>query len=150
MIKRIHQRDEAIQQFVDAAFNELRAIYKPNEKAIASRSENQKDQWELWGYFEGSQCIGYVETRLDNHDLQFRTLAVHHLSRRKGIARQLLAAVQRAYPSSKTASLWCVAETGNPAIFEAMGFRTCQRFSSEILVLPSGEPTTEVQMRRAT
>lgn len=65
---------------------------------------------------------------------------------RKGNAGKMIKEVIKNYASASRLSLWCVAQTGNVSIFERMGFEVTQRIESDILILDSGNPATEVQM----
>ncbi|BDU41027.1 GNAT family N-acetyltransferase [Vibrio nigripulchritudo] len=65
---------------------------------------------------------------------------------RKGIAGKMIKEVIKNHASASRLFLWCVAQTGNVSIFERMGFEVTQRIESDILILASGSPATEVQM----
>ncbi|HFQ5589770.1 TPA: N-acetyltransferase, partial [Vibrio vulnificus] len=45
-------------------------------------------------------------------------------------------------------SVWCVEQTGNVAVFKALGFNVVQRFDSDFFILSDGSKAVEVQLKQ--
>ncbi|SHO57019.1 GNAT family N-acetyltransferase [Vibrio quintilis] len=147
MIQPLPGTDATAFSLSQRCFAELRRIYVPVRKA---RREKYADngRWQWFGYVLDACLIAVVEAKYEGTELHLSTLAVEKKYRRKGIARKLIDGVIANYPKAQSVSLWCVAQTGNIEIFEALGFSVCQVVTSELFELTDGAEATEVQLRR--
>ncbi len=114
----------AAQCLSDAAFLELRAIYRPTADAMTVRKAAVSDAVRLVAELEG-QLVGTVLYRVDADHVRLIALAVDSRYRRSGIARQLIEEAGRVAQSNGIGKLglWTIRETGNVSIFARLGFR---------------------------
>lgn len=115
-------------------FGELRQIYRPTQQAKQNKAASTRE-WTCFGYHKDDQLVGVIETQFLDGEIHIRGLAVAREARRQGVARSLVDFVTSHYVNAHLASLWCVEQTGNTAVFQALGFRVVQRVESEIFTL---------------
>jgi len=147
MIRQLHTTDNDLTALSKECFNELRAIYSPNELAKKQKKSSPQN-WVHYGYFNANKLIACVDISLANGQLNISSLAVNRNHRKQGIARKLISGVIDKFETAHTASIWCVQQTGNVQIFKALGFKVTQEFPSEIFTLAAGGQAIEVQLQR--
>ena len=147
MIKQLDIYDEAVAKLSQQCFEELRQIYRPTEIAEKNKAQ-ETDGWKAFGFYSDEVLVAVVETKLLGSVLQIRSLAVDSNFRRQGIARSLLKSTISYFQSANSVSVWCVEQTGNVAIFIALGFKVVQRFESDYFVLANGEKAVEIQLKQ--
>ncbi|TOF96741.1 hypothetical protein CGJ10_23475, partial [Vibrio parahaemolyticus] len=69
------------------------------------------------------QLVGLIKVKLSGNTLNLSTLAVMPECRKKGVARSLILEAERMFSNAGLLSVWCVEQTGNVEIFEALGLR---------------------------
>jgi len=147
MIKQLDNDDKAAVKLSQQCFKELRKIYRPT-KIAEKKKEQETNEWQSFGFYANEVLVAVVEAKLLGSELQIRSLTVDSNFRRQGIARNLLNATISSFPSANSISVWCVEQTGNVAIFHALGFKVVQRFESDYFVLANGEKAVEVQLKQ--
>ncbi|MFO6422092.1 GNAT family N-acetyltransferase [Motilimonas sp. KMU-193] len=134
MIKPVDVNDADVVALSKQCFAELRQIYTPTQQAKQNRTATARE-WTCFGYYKNDRLVGVIETQCLNSEIHIRGLAVATDCRRQGIARSLVDFVTRYYADARFASLWCVEQTGNTAVFQALRFRPVQRIESELFTL---------------
>ena len=143
MLKRVSSENPSVVSLTKDCFQELRAIYFPNKTAKPTSSN---DEWVTYAYFVGAKAVACIKVKSTNSELQLSGLAVERASRKQGIARRLIAALYELYDLVNCLSVWCVEETGNVVVFEALGFEVLQSEESTLFSLTNGNPATEVKL----
>jgi ribosomal protein S18 acetylase RimI-like enzyme len=120
----LEQDGSAIEAVCRAAEADLRKVYRPNRKALENRAAIASSLTRLVALV-GDEVVGTVMFRREPDRLHLMGLSVHINHRRIGVARSLVAAVEREAKRHglRRLSLYTVRETGNVAVFERMGFR---------------------------
>lgn len=110
----------------------LRQTYRPNQRALAHKQLIAETLTRLVAVLDG-RVIGTVEYHLTSDRVHFLSLDVHSDCRRQGVATQLVAELARIGKAAGATvlSTYTVKETGNPAIFERMGFRVVSEEPSD-------------------
>lgn len=129
------------------ATDTLRATYFPKEAAIRSKASVSDSLHTLVAEVD-AQILGTVQYRIADGILSIIGLSVSKNARRNGIARALverLVALAADDGISKL-SLWCVKETGNPQIFERLGFYSVHEENSTLFASSKYPSLTEVRM----
>ncbi|MCE2571873.1 GNAT family N-acetyltransferase [Motilimonas eburnea] len=129
-------------------FAELRQIYRPTQQAKQNKAASSRE-WTCFGYHKDGQLVGVIETLCLDGEIHIRGLGVAREARRQGVARSLVDFVTSHYVNAHLASLWCVEQTGNTAVFQALGFRAVQWVESELCILVEGSKATEIQLTLA-
>ena len=125
-------------------FVALREVYRPRSGVTGRGSKG----WQSWGAVEEGRLLAVIDARVNAGYLELSALAVEPAYRRRGLARALIDAVHTHLAPDLGASLWCVEQTGNLAIFDALGFQPVWRGESAIFILPCGATATEVKLTR--
>ena len=150
MIKQVNLSDASVLLLSRKCFDELRKIYKPTEEAKRNKSKSS-DDWTCYGYFINDELAGVIDVKLQDNELQLSSLAIEPKYRRNGFSRKLIAGAASYYSGINILSVWCVEQTGNVAIFEALGFSVVERLESELFEVVDGSKAIEVQLKqRAT
>ncbi|MFA0570583.1 GNAT family N-acetyltransferase [Vibrio gallaecicus] len=147
MIKQLEVSDESVVQLSQQCFEELRKIYHPTEMAKINKTR-EPGEWKCFGFYSGGALVAVVKAKLVDSELQISSLAVMPNFRRQGVARSLLKSTISHFQSVCSVSVWCVEQTGNVAIFIALGFKVVQRFDSDYFALANGETAIEVQLKQ--
>jgi len=147
MIKQVNANDQSVATLSQSCFNKLSEIYKPTEKAKRNKAKNHND-WTCFGFYHNERLVGVVEVKLLDLDLQISSLAVNSAYRRQGIARRLIEFAISRFNGLRTISVWCVQQTGNVSIFNALGFQVVQEFESDYFELVDGSQAIEVQLKK--
>jgi ribosomal protein S18 acetylase RimI-like enzyme len=128
----------------------LRAVYHPNEQALARKVAESKSLTRLVAEVEG-RLVGTLEYGEGQDLIKFLGLGVLSQCRRKGVARALIEELNRRAARKKLSklSLWCVKETGNVEIFRKLGFEVVAEEPSTYFTSDSFPCLTEVLMERA-
>lgn len=132
------------------AFEELRRIYRPSQGAVSAKAALDASLARIVAVDERDDIVGTVQYRIEVSRLHLLGLAVDPTHRRLGVARRLVdhlveTACRR---SLEVVSLYTVKETGNPAVFERLGFRTIREQPDAWCIGVDGQPVTEVYMER--
>ncbi|MEJ3630602.1 GNAT family N-acetyltransferase, partial [Vibrio vulnificus] len=107
-----------------------------------------KSEWSCFGFHVDEVLVGVVEAKQVGSELQLSSLAVAPSFRQKGVARKLVDFVVTQFKSINSVSVWCVEQTGNVAVFKALGFNVVQRFDSDFFILSDGSKAVEVQLKQ--
>ena len=145
MIRQVEKNNHQLVQLSEACFSELRAIYSPNQLAKKNKSTASND-WVSFGYFISEKLIACVDVKYTDGELNFSSLAVNKKYRRQGLARKLIVGVIALFKDAHRASLWCVKQTGNVDVFEAMNFKVVQEVKSALFEMTKGGCAIEVQL----
>lgn len=127
----------------------LRRVYRPTAEAIAARTARDADRACLVALSDGA-VAGYLEYEREREHWHLLGPMVDPAQHRRGIARALverLAELARAAGATELA-LVTIEQTGNVAIFEALGFRAVGRTAPRQLESATGAPITEIAMTR--
>jgi ribosomal protein S18 acetylase RimI-like enzyme len=127
----------------------LRQTYRPNQQALAKKQEIAETLTRLVAVLNG-QVVGSVDYRLDSGRMHFLSLDVLADYRRQGVARQLLAELARIgrHAGATRLATYTVTQTGNPAIFERLGFRIISEERSELFESNRFDALTEAYLER--
>ncbi|HDY7997780.1 TPA: GNAT family N-acetyltransferase [Vibrio vulnificus] len=147
MIKQLDINEKSVVELSKSCFDELRQIYRPTESAVGNK-HSAKSDWSCFCFHVDQVLVGVVEAKQVGSELQLSSLAVAPSFRQKGIARSLIDFVVTQFKPINSVSVWCVEQTGNVAIFEALGFNVVQRFDSDLFILADGSKAIEVQLKQ--
>ena len=147
MIKQLDANEKSVVELSERCFDELRQIYRPTELAVSNKN-SAKREWSCFGFHVDQVLVGVVEAKLIGSELQLSSLAVDPSFRQQGIARRLVDFIITQFKSINSVSVWCVEQTGNVAIFKALGFNVVQRFDSDFFILSDGSKAIEVQLKQ--
>ncbi|EHH1187557.1 GNAT family N-acetyltransferase [Vibrio vulnificus] len=147
MIKQLDANEKSVVELSERCFDELRQVYRPTELAVSNKN-NAKSEWSCFGFHVDQVLIGIVEARQVGSELQLSSLAVAPSFRQKGVARKLVDFVVTQFKCIDSVSVWCVDQTGNVAVFKALGFNVVQRFDSDFFILSDGSKAVEVQLKQ--
>ncbi|WP_170320345.1 GNAT family N-acetyltransferase [Vibrio cidicii] len=147
MIKQLDANEKSVVELSERCFDELRQVYRPTELAVSNKN-NAKSEWSCFGFHVDQVLIGIVEARQVGSELQLSSLAVAPSFRQKGVARKLVDFVVTQFKRIDSVSVWCVEQTGNVAVFKALGFDVVQRFDSDFFILSDGSKAVEVQLKQ--
>ena len=127
----------------------LRRTYRPNQKALAQKQAIAETLTRLVAVFNG-RVVGTVDYRLTSDRVHFLSLEVHSDYRRQGVATQLVEELTRIgrRTGATRLSTYTVTQTGNPAIFERMGFRVISEEPSDLFESDHFEVLTEAYLER--
>jgi GNAT superfamily N-acetyltransferase len=133
-----------IRALIAIATQELRRVYKPRPVA----SQPAPEEAESLVAVVGDRVVGVVEFVTRETSIYVRGLAVHPEFRRQGVARALLSEVARVAKqwSRTTLTLSTIRETGNPAIFERLGFVAQEAHPSPHFIDTADRPVTQIDM----
>ncbi|EOV6297538.1 TPA: GNAT family N-acetyltransferase [Vibrio parahaemolyticus] len=146
MIKQIDANEKPVVELSERCFDELRQVYRLTELAVSNKN-SAKSEWSCFGFHVDQVLVGVVEAKQIGSELQLRSLAVAPSFRQKGVARKLVDFVVTQFKPINSVSIWCVEQTGNVAIFKALGFNVVQRFDSDFFILSDGSKAVEVQLK---
>ncbi|WP_229648488.1 GNAT family N-acetyltransferase, partial [Vibrio parahaemolyticus] len=151
MIKQISGTDHALLSLSKTSFSELRKIYRPTSEAQRNQASST-NEWTCLGYYSEHQLVGLIKVKLSGKTLNLSTLAVMPECRKKGVARSLILEAECMFSNAGLLSVWCVEQTGNVEIFEALGFKVAERIESDIFELAdsSNVKAIEVRLERQT
>ncbi|WP_028023324.1 GNAT family N-acetyltransferase [Enterovibrio calviensis] len=149
MIKQVSGTEPSLLSLSKISFSELRKIYRPTSEAQRNQASST-DDWTCLGYYLDHQLVGLIKAKLSGNTLDLRALAVISEYRKRGVARNLILEAGLMFSNADLLSVWCVEQTGNVKIFEALGFEVAERVESEIfeLVDSSNVNATEVRLER--
>ncbi|MEM6231459.1 MULTISPECIES: GNAT family N-acetyltransferase [Gammaproteobacteria] len=147
MIKQLDANEKSVVELSRRCFNELRQVYRPTELGVSNKN-SAKSEWSCFGFHVDQVLVGVVEAKQIGSELQLSSLAVAPSFRQKGVARKLVDFVVTQFKPINSVSVWCVEQTGNVAIFKALGFNVVQRFDSDFFILSNGSKAIEVQLKQ--
>ncbi|HAS6281742.1 GNAT family N-acetyltransferase [Vibrio vulnificus] len=147
MIRQLDANEKSVVELSERCFDELRQVYRPTEVAVSNKN-SAKSEWSCFGFHVDEVLVGVVEAKQVGSELQLSSLAVAPSFRQKGVARKLIDFVVTQFKSINSVSVWCVEQTGNVAVFEALGFNVVQRFDSDFFILSDGSKAVEVQLKQ--
>ncbi|MDF4335902.1 GNAT family N-acetyltransferase [Vibrio parahaemolyticus] len=146
MIKQVSDTEQSFLSLSKTSFSELRKIYRPTSEAQINQVSST-DEWTCLGYYLDHQLVGIIKARLSGKTLNLSTLAVMPECRKRGIARSLILEAGRMFSNSDLLSVWCVEQTGNVEIFEALGFKVAERVESDIFELIDSSNVKAIEVR---
>ncbi|AAO10792.1 Acetyltransferase [Vibrio vulnificus] len=146
MIKQISGTDQSLLSLSKTTFSELRRIYRPTSEAHRN-PVSSTDEWTCLGYYLDDKLVGIIKAKLSGNMLNLSTLAVMSEYRKRGVARNLILEAERMFSSADLLSVWCVEQTGNVEIFEALGFKVAERVASGIFGLADNSNAKAVEVR---
>ncbi|GAA4899236.1 hypothetical protein [Ferrimonas pelagia] len=138
------EQDPEFREVCAAGIAWLRQFYWLTADVKLSANETDSP-WQAVGYYRGDSLLMVALVRVVGRQLQLRSWAAAKPG--QGVARPFLWALELAYPYCTMISLWCVAETGNVARFERLGFVSREVEPSRLFVGPKGV-VSEVRMER--
>jgi len=143
--------DDGIAAVRASALATLRQTYRPNRKAVAHKQTIAETLTRLVAVLDG-RVVGVVEYSIASDRVHFQSLGVHFDYRGQGVAKQLVAELARIGKSSGATRLstYAVTQTGNPAIFERMGFHVISEEPSEFFESDRFDTITETYLERPT
>ncbi|MCG7500196.1 GNAT family N-acetyltransferase [Vibrio sp. Of7-15] len=146
-VKSVNQHCPDYRQLMDACFQPMREIYRV-EKAEFDTGKKELQAWSCFGIEQKNKLVAGVEARVIDDVLHVKSLAVAKSARGERLSLHLISSVIAHFPNRamNKLSLWCVAETGNVALFEKLGFKEHKREQSRLLRLANGYFATEVNM----
>ncbi len=144
MIKQLDVNEKSVVELSERCFDELRQVYRPTELAVSNKN-SAKSEWSCFG-FHVDEVL--VEAKQVGSELQLSSLAVAPSFRQKGVARKLVDFVVTQFKRINSVSVWCVEQTGNVAVFKALGFNVVQRFDSDFFILSDGSKAVEVHLKQ--
>ncbi|OJI58197.1 GNAT family N-acetyltransferase [Vibrio vulnificus] len=147
MIKQLDSNEKSVVELSGRWFDELRQVYRPTELALSNKNST-KSEWSCFGFHVDQVLVGVVEAKQVGSELQLSSLAVAPSFRQKGVARKLVDFVVTQFKPINSVSVWCVEQTGNVAVFKALGFNVVQRFDSDFFILADGSKAVEVQLKQ--
>ncbi|MFB1070692.1 GNAT family N-acetyltransferase [Vibrio diabolicus] len=149
MIKQISGTDQSLLSLSQTSFSELRKIYRPTSEAQRNQASST-DEWTCLGYYLDHQLVGFIKVKLAGKTLNLSTLAVMPECRKRGVARSLILEAERMFSNVGLLSVWCVEQTGNVQIFEALGFKVVERVErveSDIFELTGSSNAKAIEVR---
>ncbi|CAH1235011.1 Acetyltransferase [Vibrio harveyi] len=146
MIKQISGTDQSLLSLSKTSFSELRKIYRPTSEAQRNQASST-DEWTCLGYYLDHQLVGLIKAKLSGNKLNLSTLAVMPECRKRGVARSLILEAERMFSNADLLSVWCVEQTGNVEIFEALGFKVAERVESDIFELADSSNVKAIEVR---
>ena len=147
MFQQLDANEKLVVELSERCFDELRQVYRPTKLAVSNKN-SANCEWSCFGFHVDQALVGVVEAKQVGSELQLSSLAVASSFRRKGVARKLVDFVVRQFKPINSVSVWCVEQTGNVAIFKALGFNVVQRFDSDLFILSDGSKAIEVQLKQ--
>ncbi|EHR0918775.1 GNAT family N-acetyltransferase [Vibrio parahaemolyticus] len=147
MIKQLDSNEKSVVELSERCFDELRQVYRPTELALSNKNRT-KSEWICFGFHVDQVLVGVVEAKQVGSELQLSSLSVAPSFRQKGVARKLVDFVVTQFKPIDSVSVWCVEQTGNVAVFKALGFNVVQRFDSDFFILSDGSKAVEVQLKQ--
>ncbi|HDZ9686330.1 TPA: GNAT family N-acetyltransferase [Vibrio cholerae] len=144
MIRQLDANEKSVVELSERCFDELRQVYRPTEVAVSNKN-SAKSEWSCFGFHFDEVLVGAKQV---GSELQLSSLAVAPSFRQKGVARKLIDFVVTQFKSINSVSVWCVEQTGNVAVFKALGFNVVQRFDSDFFILSDGSKAVEVQLKQ--
>ncbi len=113
-------RIESLQQ---SAFRAIRRIYRPNATATPVRADADLEVQTIVALHQ-ADIVGAVDYWLAPPHAHLANLVVEPDIQRRGIARQMLSYLESmlAVEGLRSVTLKTIRETGNPLIFERLGF----------------------------
>ncbi len=138
---------EAVREVEASATATLRAIYRPNEKALRCKQTISRNLCRLVAERDGT-VVGTAQYFADGRAMRVIGLGVRGDFRRQGVARAIVAeiagrAASLGLPSVVTRT---VEQTGNVPIFEALGFKVTARCPDEYSESVTGGELTDVSL----
>ncbi|MCP4322309.1 MAG: GNAT family N-acetyltransferase [Alteromonadales bacterium] len=146
MIKQLDSTDPALLSLSKAGFSELRNIYHPTYEAQRNKAISVAD-WTCLGYYLEPLLVGIIKVKMADNTLSLSSLAVAPEYRKRGIARSLISEAEQIFPTANMLSVWCVEQTGNMEIFEALGFKVAERIESELFELADNSNKRAIEVR---
>jgi GNAT superfamily N-acetyltransferase len=136
----------ALRPLVDGATQELRKIYRPGSEGSPPPSETANALVAT----EGGRIVGVAEYVFGDDEVLVQGVAVHPDYRRRGVARALIAGIERVARERGMSrlALRTIRQTGNPSIFCRLGFTIVGEQPSRRFQSPTGGEVVEVLMVR--
>lgn len=108
----------------ELAFQNLRQIYRPNEKAIKNHNTIQSSLSRLIAILD-EKIVGTVKYRIDKQSLHIIGLATHPNYIKQGIAKSIITELKNiaVRHNLNKLSLFTIKQTGNVEIFTKLGFK---------------------------
>ncbi|MVF23016.1 GNAT family N-acetyltransferase [Methylocaldum sp. BRCS4] len=140
----------SVADIVALATADLRSVYRRARSAATSPTPDNEDSPLSLVAVEGETIVGVVEYCVRSESLYIRGLAVHPQQRKRGIARQLIRAVEdiAIRGRKQKVTLSTIKETGNPEIFVQLGFSVVDESPAEGFEGLNGKQVTKVDMYR--
>ena len=134
----------------ESAIATLRETYRPSAEAIARRASIVEALAQLVGVIDG-KVVGSVEYRVEGDRVHFLSLFVHEDYRRRGVGRSLVDELEQIGRrlGLRCLSAYTVAQTGNPVVFQRMGFDIVSEEQADLYESDRFESLTEVYMERS-
>ncbi|MFH4432830.1 GNAT family N-acetyltransferase [Vibrio diabolicus] len=101
----------------------------------------------VWVTIWVTSSWGFIKVKLAGKTLNLSTLAVMPECRKRGVARSLILEAERMFSNVGLLSVWCVEQTGNVQIFEALGFKVVERVESDIFELTGSSNAKAIEVR---
>ena len=144
-VRLLHEDETRVHaRLLDTAFAPLHAIYVTPPRPPRSPSS----AWRTVVAEMDGRIVGATSYYFRDDQVRLAGVAVEPDFRRRGVARALIQWVVDNVCSEMhpTVGLYTIEETGNPRIFEKIGFRTVSRRVATGAASPSGGPVHEVDM----
>jgi len=144
-IRAVIESDQyARSEIIQSATEELRRIYRPRKKNIASQQSTSRAVVAI----EGDRVLGTAEYIQRCNQIYVQGIAVHSEYRKNGVCRSLISAIENIARKAQLQSLalCTIEDTGNVKIFEKLGFEATNRKTSKDYVCPKGNTVVEVEM----
>ncbi len=142
--------EPAVQALSEAAFTDLRKIYRPTIAALAQRSNLPSEPQRVVAVDDSGQIVGTTKYYRDGDCYRILALAVPKEHRHRGIARRLIdhVATLARMEGCSSVRLYTIRETGNVAVFERIGFHLVSERPDILMESVMGGPLMEVDMVR--
>jgi N-acetylglutamate synthase-like GNAT family acetyltransferase len=134
----------------ESAIATLRETYRPTAEAIAHRDSIVEALAQLVGVIDG-KVVGSVEYHVEDDRVRFLSLFVHEDYRHRGVGRSLVDELEQVGKRRglRCLSAYTVTQTGNPEVFQRMGFDVVSEEPADIYESERFESLTEVYMVRS-
>lgn len=138
-----------INEIIAFATEDLRRVYRPVPRGDETASREEGQPMTLVAV-EGDAVVGVVDYCLRHDDLHIRGLAVHPQQRKREVARELVRAIEQIALGCGKAmvTLSTIKETGNPLIFERLGFTMATEAPAEGFQSADGHHVIKADMCR--
>ncbi len=123
---------EEITRIVSLATETLRKTYRP-VNSPKSQSKKPMGKLESLVAIENTKVVGVVEYMAEDDCIYFQGLAVNPMFRNRGIARNIIKALEgmARETGKRILKLATIEETGNMRLFEKIGFTVTSRKASK-------------------
>ncbi len=141
---------QELKRVSESAIATLRETYRPMAEAIVHRQSFAAALTQLVAVVDG-RVRGSVEYRVEADRVHFLSLFVHGDCRRQGVGTRLIAALEGVGRrlGLRCLSAFTVTQTGNPEIFQRMGFEIVSEEPAILYESDRFESLTEVYLERS-